>query len=194
MNKIYKFLFLVIIFLNSCSIKNQIDLKPNIEQIRSICELATLECYYHNVAKSIKPKSTLFQNERKFWVQYNGIVKIGIDMSKINMTVKNNTINIVIPKAKILSISTITPNLDDFLSDNNEGGFIIGIGRNQITAEDQTTAIATAQEQIYKDIENNNNLLTHALDRGKTLISEYINNIGELTNRKYEVIFTEVSE
>ena len=29
---------------------------PDISQIRSICELATLECYYHNVAKSIKEK------------------------------------------------------------------------------------------------------------------------------------------
>ena len=30
--------------------------KPELSQIRSICELATLECYYHNVAKSTKTK------------------------------------------------------------------------------------------------------------------------------------------
>lgn len=30
--------------------------KPALSQIRSICELATLECYYHNVEKSAKNK------------------------------------------------------------------------------------------------------------------------------------------
>lgn len=29
---------------------------PEISQIHSICELATTECYYHNVAKSEKKK------------------------------------------------------------------------------------------------------------------------------------------
>ena len=32
--------------------------KPALSQIRSICELATLECYYHNVEKSAKAKGT----------------------------------------------------------------------------------------------------------------------------------------
>lgn len=32
--------------------------KPALSQIRSICELATLECYYHNVEKSAKTKGT----------------------------------------------------------------------------------------------------------------------------------------
>ena len=32
--------------------------KPALSQIRSICELATLECYYHNVKKSEKKKGT----------------------------------------------------------------------------------------------------------------------------------------
>ena len=31
---------------------------PDIAQIRTICELATLECYYHNVAKSVKEKGS----------------------------------------------------------------------------------------------------------------------------------------
>ena len=32
--------------------------EPDIMQIRSICKLATVECYYHNVAKSEKSAGT----------------------------------------------------------------------------------------------------------------------------------------
>ena len=37
----------------SCSIgrKNPDDMKPQISQMKSICELAEMDCYYHNVAK-----------------------------------------------------------------------------------------------------------------------------------------------
>ena len=38
--------------------------KPALSQIRSICELATLECYYHNVEKSAKTKGTGLAHEK----------------------------------------------------------------------------------------------------------------------------------
>ena len=28
-----------------------VDMEPKVSQMRSICELAVMECYYHNVAK-----------------------------------------------------------------------------------------------------------------------------------------------
>ena len=62
-------------------------LEPDLAQIRSICDLATLECYYHNVAKSTKEKGSglahLGEKERKFWIEYTGVVKIGIEMSDV---------------------------------------------------------------------------------------------------------------
>ncbi|MDO4976990.1 MAG: hypothetical protein Q4E53_06985 [Eubacteriales bacterium] len=45
------------LLLCSCSTEKQVEKtvpEPNISQIRLICELSTLECYYHNVAKSVK--------------------------------------------------------------------------------------------------------------------------------------------
>ncbi len=63
--------------------------EPALSQVRSICELATLECYYHNVAKSTKTKGTglahVGEKERKFWIEYTGVARIGIDMSDVNM-------------------------------------------------------------------------------------------------------------
>ena len=41
------------------SVEQKNDIKePDLSQVRSICKLATLECYYHNVAKSNKEAGT----------------------------------------------------------------------------------------------------------------------------------------
>ena len=65
--------------------------EPDIMQVRSICKLATVECYYHNVAKSEKPAGTgiwhFGEKDRQFWIEYTGTVKLGIDMSKVQMKV-----------------------------------------------------------------------------------------------------------
>ena len=80
-------------------------LEPDLAQIRSICDLATLECYYHNVAKSTKEKGSglahLGEKERKFWIEYTGVVKIGIEMSDVKMDVNGTSVQITIPGAKI---------------------------------------------------------------------------------------------
>ena len=48
-------LILVMSAFSGCAQKSTNNPKePDITQIRSICNLATLECYYHNVAKSEK--------------------------------------------------------------------------------------------------------------------------------------------
>ena len=82
---------------------------PDISQIRSICELATLECYYHNVAKSIKEKgkglSHIGEKERVFWIEYSGVARFGINVSKVTMETKGNEILITIPKAELLGLS-----------------------------------------------------------------------------------------
>ena len=58
--------------------------EPDIMQVRSICKLATVECYYHNVAKSEKPAGTgiwhFGEKDRQFWIEYTGTMKLGIDI------------------------------------------------------------------------------------------------------------------
>ena len=82
--------------------------EPALSQVRSIWQLATLECYYHNVEKSAKTKGTglahVGEKERKFWSEYTGVAKIGIDMSDVNMKVDGTSVEITIPDAKWLYI------------------------------------------------------------------------------------------
>lgn len=164
-------------------------IKPEITQIRSICELATLECCYNNVAKSTKEPGTglshLGEKHRDFWIEYSGTAKIGIDMSELKMNITDdNIITITVPKAKILSISVDQESY-------SEDSYVISsdnfIQKNPITADDQTKAISTAQEQIKSEFENNSNLMNSAQDRAQKLIDNYISQIGKATGAEYKV-------
>lgn len=59
----------------SCAKKQTI--KPQVLQMKSICELATMECYYHNVAKYTEEDAEgilFWKKDKKFWIEYSGIV------------------------------------------------------------------------------------------------------------------------
>ncbi len=160
---------------------------PEISRIRAICELATLECYYHNVAKATKSKGSgiahIGESDRTFWMEYIGTAKIGVDMSRVSMTEENNVYTITIPKAKILSIS-IDP--ESFTEDS----YIMskdGWNSNTITAADQTAAIEAAQQTMRETIENNSSLLVNAQDRAKKLIENYFRQLSELSDAPFSV-------
>lgn len=158
---------------------------PEISQIREICELATLECYYHNVAKSTKEKESgllhIGEKDRTFWIEYSGSAKFGIDMSKVNMTVKGDQITITLPEAKLLGLSDYVFTPDNYIASDD------GINKNPITAENQTEAIANANAQIEELFSNNETLLIRAQDRAKMLIENYINQLGSLSGIQYHI-------
>lgn len=167
--------------------RNSVKKEPDITQIRSICNLATLECYYHNVAKSTKTAgsgiSHVGEVDRKFWIEYTGIAKIGIDMSKVDMQIEGDTVTVFLPNAKLLSI-------DIEEDDLNEGSYIASadsINSNKITAEDQTKAINNAQSTMAESVRNNPQLLLNAQSRAQDLIENYINQLGELSNTEYNI-------
>jgi len=167
--------------------RNSVKKEPDITQIRSICNLATLECYYHNVAKSTKTAgsgiSHVGEVDRKFWIEYTGIAKIGIDMSKVDMQIEGDTVTVFLPNAKLLSI-------DIEEDDLNEGSYIASadsINSNKITAEDQTKAINNAQSTMAESVKNNPQLLLNAQSRAQDLIENYINQLGELSNTEYNI-------
>lgn len=173
----------------SCSKKEEQPQEPEIDQIRSICNLATLECHYHNVAKSEKTAgsglSGLGEVDRKFWVEYTGVVKIGIDMSKVNMTVDGNTVVVSIPDAELMGISDIDEN------DLDENSYISSgdswFNKNKISVEDQISAIQHAQKTMEESVKSNKTLLLNAQNRAKDLIKNYIVQLGEISGVDYEV-------
>lgn len=168
-----------------CNINGVSSKKPDLSQIRSICNLATLECYYHNVAKTKKEAgsgiSHIGETDRTFWIEYTGIAKIGIDMSKVNMQIDGDTVSIFIPNAKLLSIDISEDNMNYISNDDS------WFNKNKITAEDQISAINDAQSNMAESVKNNSALLLSAQSRAKDLIENYIIKLNELSKTEYKI-------
>ena len=68
-----------------------------------------------------------------------------------------------------------------------------GIGAGKITAEDQSQAFAEAQENMLKEAQKDDTLLFQAKERAKTLLLNYVKNIGDAVGTVYEVEWETVS-
>lgn len=61
--------------------------KVDFSGVTEICELATLRCYYHDVAKLENQPQGIFKygwgkyGYKKLWMEYDAIIEIGIDAS-----------------------------------------------------------------------------------------------------------------
>ncbi|MCR5477880.1 MAG: DUF4230 domain-containing protein [Lachnospiraceae bacterium] len=162
------------------------------DEIRALGQLATLECYYHNVARSEKEAGTglshLFEKDRKFWIEYVGIAKVGVDMEQIVIEPDGDTIRITLPEAQVLSIEVDESSLDESSFYSSEDGIL---NKNAITAEDQTAAIADAQETMQKAVEENKALMRNARELAKKIIGNYISEVGEAAGVTYTIIWME---
>lgn len=173
---------LVALCVTGCKSKQTLEEKPEITQIRAICDLATLETYYHNVAK-IKKDGVLLQKDRVLWIEYTGIARIGIDLSEVDMKIEGTTVKVDLPKAKLLSVNVSQIDKDSYYySEDNKLFF-----KNEFTAEDETKAINDAQNNMKNDVENNAQLLNRAQDRAKDLIEKYIKELGNLSGLDYKI-------
>lgn len=184
-------LLFLTIFINTTGCKEEeasiIEKKPEITQIRSICELATLDCYYHNVAQSEKTPEKgithIFEETRKFWIEYSGTVKLGIEFSEVEMKLDGNNIEIKIPEAKVLDVSVdlATYNEDSFYKEQP------GINENVITASDAEAAVQEATNNMKETAKNNKGMLNAAQARAKAMIKNYVEQLGEACGVEYEI-------
>ena len=144
--------------------------------VTSVCELATLKCYYHNVAKAETEASGIFAKwlktgYKKIWTEYSGIIEYGIDISQVTVSEpdKNGVVTVTMPDAQVLNVDVDEDSLGTPLTDT---GFL-----TSVTTEEKTTTLAGAQEAMEQQ----------AKARAKTLIEEYIKNVGESIGEEYTV-------
>lgn len=154
--------------------------------VTSVCELATLKCYYHNVAKAETEASGMFAKwlktgYKKIWTEYSGIIEYGIDISQVTVSEpdKDGVVTVTIPDAQVLNVDVDEDSLGAPLTDT---GFL-----TSITTEEKTTTLAGAQEAMEQQAKENTEMLAQAKARAKTLIEEYIKNVGEGIGEEYTV-------
>lgn len=189
-NKILSvFCIVIIVFsLSGCQSKKEEEEKNEAElslnQMQTICELATLECYYHNTAKVESEKKVLWWNTSKqLWIEYSGIVKVGLDFANLEMSIEDNIVTINIPDAKILSCKVDETSLtkDSYLVSTT------GLGAGKITAKDQTEAFKYAQENMKEVAEADYSLLLQAQQRAQELLEKYVVNFADAIGVEYQV-------
>ena len=134
--------------------------------VTSVCELATLKCYYHNVAKEEIDASGPFAKwfktgYKKIWTEYSGIIEYGIDVSKVEVSEPDK--------------------------DGVDTGFL-----TSITKEEETETLSGAQADMEAMAKENTELLAKAKTRAKTLLEEYVKNVGEGIGENYTVEWKDV--
>lgn len=183
--KILCLLVISMLCLIGCADKKEEKKEADFSAIQSVCELATLKCYYHNVAKSETEASGLFKwlgtGYKKIWTEYSGIVELGVDVSKVSVSKpsKDGVVKVTIPDAEILSVDLDEDSMGEPLTDT---GFM-----TKITKEEETEALAEAQNHMEETAKENGNLLNQAKERAKSLIEGYVKNVGEQIGKEYTV-------
>ena len=170
---------LIIIFVNR---KTELNTKSQMYSIEKICELATLECYYHDVAEFRQDATGVFKiGYKKYWIEYNGIVKYGVDAKdiKVNKPDKNGVVKVFIPEAKILSVDVDINSMSDPIVDT--GMF------TSISIEEKNKAYNQAQEKMKLNAEKDSSLLSQAKNNAQKLIEQYIINVGKQLDKDYTV-------
>lgn len=173
----------VVLCLTGCGKETQ---TADFSGVTSVCELATLKCYYHNVAKAETEASGIFAKwlktgYKKIWTEYSGIIEYGIDISQVTVTEpdKNGVVTVTMPDAQVLNVDVDEDSLGTPLTDT---GFL-----TSVTTEEKTTTLAGAQEAMEQQAKENTEMLSQAKARAKTLIEEYIKNVGESIGEEYTV-------
>lgn len=188
----------ILIVPNNKRDSNPLDISEY-SSVSTICELATLRNYYHNViVYEKKPDSTektisdilfwpfnelLKTGYKQFWMEYSGIVEVGIDAKadhiQINKPNIDGVVDVYIPDAKVLNVDA---DEDSFSQPLSETGFLA-----TITSEERREAYAEAQSAMRREAENDQALLFRAKNNAKIILEQYIKNVGKEMGVEYTV-------
>ena len=180
----------VLLLLSGCGTKDavELDTEPAVEfnvsenQLQSICRLATLKCYFNNVAKTTL-EGKFLQKDSKLWIEYSGTVNMGVDFSKVKLEIDGDKLIITMPDAEILNVND-PEILDDSYYFSEQGIFSA-----KMNAEDERDAFKEAQENMKQKANESKTLLQTAKMRAQILIENYIHQMDELAGTKHVIVW-----
>ena len=200
MKKLFSiFLVLSLLFaLAGCNSKPKEEPKKaeatiEIDEMRAIANLATVDCYFHNVAKSDREMNPAWyqfweKKNMRFWVEYDGKVTIGIDVSKLKVEVgEYNVVTITMPNAVVLD-ATVNP--ESLTSES----FYFDPKTKKPSPEEQTEAFRQAQSNMRETAEKNPVLMANAKANAKELLRNYVNSVGEAVGVQYTIEWKDIDD
>lgn len=164
-----------------------------VDEMRAIANLATVDCYFHNVAKSDREMNPAWyqfweKKNMRFWVEYDGKVTIGIDVNKLKVEVgENNVVTITMPNAVVLDA---TVNEQSLTSES----FYFDPKAKKPSPEEQTEAFKQAQSNMRETAEKNTVLMANAKANAKELLRNYVDSVGEAVGVQYTIEWKDIED
>lgn len=180
-------ILLTLILLSACT-KNIVPLE--VAEIKKIGNLAVMECEFHNVATDTLKAGTGFlhigEKDRKVFIEYTGLVKLGIDATQMEINVNDDIVKIKLPEILVLDIDRSTEEWKDTIS--TKDAFF---NKNKLTAEKQNEIVDKAQDKMKETVLANKSLLESARNRVKLQVENFINSFGEAAGIEYKIVWDE---
>lgn len=161
---------------------------PDFPNAGYVCQLATLEIYRHNVARSTHDADFLILDigRTRMRFEYSGIVEVGIDATKLvaSRSDQSNVVIVLLPQAEILDIDVDEGSISDPVTETALF--------TSFTAEEKTEALSSAQRNMSDAADQDDSLKFQARQRAKELIESCITNMGKSLDVTYTVEWVDV--
>jgi hypothetical protein len=118
--------------------------------------------------------------DKHFWIEYSGIVTLGIDVSLVNIEVNDCEITITLPEAQVQSCKVDSASL-------TENSYIVDKNSAAVTAEDEILAFEEAQRKLEETASKDKALLAEARQRAQSLLEDYVENISKNVDKEYYI-------
>lgn len=165
----------------ACSRKPKV-IHQDFAQLAPICELATMKCYYHNVAERESGQNSLFRlGYQKIWIEYSGIVRVGIDASKVSIEPaadREDVMIVTLPDAQVLDVDCDS---DSIRKVDEKHVF------SKIDSQKDVEMFNEAQKDMEQTAREDKVILAQAQTRAKKVIERYIQKCGEAVGKEYTV-------
>lgn len=163
---------------------------PQEGQMKAICQLAVLECDYHNLAKFEQKDASKFlwmPKDKRFWVEYSATAVLGIDADQVSMELQGDVVSITLPRARVLNCEV---NGDSLSKDS----YIVDKDSAPVTAQDEVYAFQEAQDSLRQTVEADGDMLDLAQTRVEELLKNYVTSLAKATGTEYRVEFHYLEE
>ena len=151
----------------------------SVEEIKKLSELRTLECTFKTVA-DIEDKAILgVLGTRKYFVQYNAKIVVGVDVRKIEYDEGKKTL--YIPKAEIVFANYDTSSIDE--KDKNAFLFF------SIDQARRNSLLSESLEELKKNVVDNEYLLRQGQQLAENQIRAIVNELYTIAGKEPDLTY-----
>lgn len=188
--RIVLLIVIVVLLLSGCNKKKTVAIDEM--ELNYLCQLSTIECKVHMFCEGDKDRKFLFikTGTDKYIFEYEAKFNVGVDFKSVEMDVLNpNHAIVTISKPYLLSDVEV---IDESLSNEiicYDNKTHIKSQNVKLTADERSDTLKEALQEVTEYVKENQTNFSNAEANARSLITNYIKNIGEANGTEYTVSF-----